>query len=291
MAERITCRVGLQHNDKQEMRGKDMTGETNSRDDVIEIDLQELMGLIVHWLWLILGVGAIAAVVGFCISFFIITPKYESTTSVYILDKKDNNTLTYSDTQLATQLTKDYEALITSRFVLEQVIEDLGIDYSYQDLADAVTVDNTTDTRIINITVKNESPAVAQYLANAVRDVSAEHIKSVMDTDAVNIVDEANLPESPSEPSVIKWTVIGFLLGAFLCAAVLVVRFLLDDTIKSSEDIERYLGLSTLGLIPDSEIEMKKKKKQGEHVSHEEHISHEEESSSVEAADEVEAAD
>ncbi len=232
----------------------------NGSNDVIEIDLQELVGLLVHWLWLIIGCGILTAAAGFVVSFFLITPKYESTTSVYILDKKENNSLTYSDTQLATQLTKDYEPIITSRYVLEQVTKDLGLDMIYEDLKDKITVDNTTDTRIIYITVKDEDPALAQRLADAVREASAEKIQQVMDTDAVNVVDEANLPEEAAEPSIILWTAVGFLIGVFLCAIILVVRFLLDDTIKSSEDIERYLGLSTLALIPDANVEEKKKK-------------------------------
>jgi len=235
----------------------------NESSDVIEIDLQEVLGLLLHWLWLIIGCGVLAAAAGFAVSFFLITPKYESTTSVYILDKKENNSLTYSDTQLATQLTQDYEALITSRHVLEPVIESFGLGIGYKEFKDKIVVDNTTGTRIITITVKDEDPVMAQQLADAVREASAERIQSVMSTDAVNTVDAANLPMAPSEPSVMKWTAIGFLIGVFLCAVVLVVRFLLDDTIKSSEDIERYLGLSTLALIPDANVEEKKKKGKG----------------------------
>jgi capsular polysaccharide biosynthesis protein len=206
----------------------------------------------------------------------VLTPKYESTTRVYILNPNNSNNLTYSDTQLATQLTKDYEALITSRYVLEQVIDEFGLEESYEQLEDRISINNTTDTRIIDITVKDVDPQMAQYLANAIRDISAEHIKSVMDIEAVNVVDEANLPEEPSEPSVVKWTIAGFLLGLLACAAVVIIRFLLDDTIKSSEDIEKYLTLSTLALIPDAELEEKKKKKDSkagrESAGHAEHV-------------------
>ena len=100
-------------------------------------------------------------------------------------------------------------------------------------------------------------------LANAIRDVAAEHIREVMDLEAVNVVDEANLPTSPSEPSKKKYTLIGVLIGVVICAGVLILRFYLDDSIKSSDDIEKYLGLSTLASIPvfESEEDAKKKKK------------------------------
>lgn len=232
----------------------------SKNDDVIEIDLQELLGLLLHWIWLIVGCGILAAIVGFLISFLMITPKYESTTRVFILNTENDKNLTYSDTQLANTLTKDYENLITSRTVLDMVIERLELDDSPGGLKSKISINNLQNTKIIDITVKDESPAMAQLLANSIRDVAAERIETVMRIEAVNVVDEANLPTSPSEPSVVKWTAISFLLGFILCAAVLVIQFLLDDTIKSSEDIENYLGLSTLALIPDANVEEKKKK-------------------------------
>lgn len=229
-------------------------------EDVVEIDLQELFGLVVHWLWLIILCGIATGILGFVISFFAITPQYESTTKVYILNKQNSNTLTYSDVQLGTQLTKDYAQLIKSRTVLEQVIATCGLEETYGAFADRVAVETLTDTRIIAITVTDSDPAMAQLLANEICKVASKHIKSVMDIQAVNVADEANLPTDPASPSIPKWTALGLLLGAFLCAMVIIVRFLLDDTIKTSEDVERYLELSTLAMIPIIEAPDKNKK-------------------------------
>ena len=232
---------------------------TNS-EDVIEIDLREIIGLLVHWLWLILLCGILTGMVGFMVSNFVITPKYESTTKVYILNKQDSNNLTYSDVQLGTQLTKDYAQLIKGRYVLEQVIETCGLTEGYGAFSDRVSVQTITDTRIIAITVEDEDPVMAQFIANEIRKVASAHIKNVMDIQAVNVAEEANLPTAPSSPSVTKWTGIGLLAGMFLCAMILIIRFVMDDTIKSSEDIERYLGLSTLAMIPITETEDRRKK-------------------------------
>ena len=98
--------------------------------------------------------------------------------------------------------------------------------------------------------MRDESPQAAQTIANAIRTVSANHIKSVMDIEAVNVVDEANLPLSPAAPSITKYTALAAAIGIVLSAIIIVICYLLDDTIKSSEDIEKYLGLSTLALIP-----------------------------------------
>lgn len=234
--------------------------QNTNTEDVIEIDLREIIGLLVHWLWLIVLCGMLTGMVGFMVSNFVITPKYESTTKVYILNKQDSSSITYSDVQLGTQLTKDYAQLIKGRYVLEQVISTCGLTEGYGSFSDRVSVQTITDTRIIAITVEDEDPVMAQFIANEIRKVASAHIKNVMDIQAVNVAEEANLPTAPSSPSVTKWTGIGLLAGMFLCAMILIIRFVMDDTIKSSEDIERYLGLSTLAMIPVTETEDRRKK-------------------------------
>lgn len=224
--------------------------QNTNTDDVIEIDLQELVMLLVHRLWLIILCGILTGVIGFIVSKFAITPMYESTTKVYILNKQDNNTVTYSDVQLGTQLTADYAQLIKGRDVLEPVIKKCGLTESYGAFAERITVQTLTNTRIIAITVTDADPVMAQFIANEIRKVAAEHIKNVMDIQAVNVAEEAYLPAEPSSPNILKWTAIGALLGIFLCAMIVIIRFLMDDTIKTSEDIEKYLGLSTLAMIP-----------------------------------------
>ena len=93
-------------------------------------------------------------------------------------------------------------------------------------------------------------PAMAQRIADTVREAAAQHALAVMDVEAVNVAETANLPTEKAAPSISKYTILGGLLGGFLAAAVIVVLFLLDDTIKSPDDVEKYLGLSTLGTIP-----------------------------------------
>ncbi len=239
-----------------------MPGTGNKHDDVIEIDLQELVGLLLHWLWLIVGCGIAAAAAGMLVSALIITPMYRSTTKIYILNTDSkSDTLTYSDVQLGSVLTKDYAELIRDRTVLEAVLDTFGLSDTYAGLSKRVDVETQSDTRIISITVTDPDPQVAQILADEIRRVAAEHIKDVTNIEAVNVVEEANLPAAPSSPSVVKWTCIGGLLGIFVCAMILVIRFLLDDTVKTSDDVEKYLGLSTLAMIPIIEDESTKGKK------------------------------
>lgn len=224
----------------------------NHRDNnIVEIDLLEIISILLNRFWVIFGAALLAAAAGFMISKFVLTPTFESTTKIYILNKSENTTVTYSDVQMGTQLTKDYAELINSRYVLETVIGQLSLpEMEYKDLLKKVSVHTPTDTRIVSITVTDYDPQQAQNIANCIREVAGEHIQNVMDIEAVNMVEEANLPTVKAGPSVVKWTAVGGILGVFLVCAVILIHYLLDDSIKSSEDVEKYLGLSTLALIP-----------------------------------------
>ncbi len=234
----------------------------SNKNDVLEINLGELFGVILGRSFLIISAGVFFALAGLFLSKFVIPPEYESTTKIYILNKEENQTVTYSDVQISTQLTQDYAELIKSRRVLEEVIQRLHlIDMEYDDLYDVLKVDTPADTRIVAITVKDKDPLLAMQIANCIREVASEHITNVMDIDAINIAETANVPTSKASPSVAKWTVISGFLGAVVVAFFAILGYLLDDSIKSTDDIERYLGLSTLALIPLTTDEMDKKKK------------------------------
>lgn len=236
-------------------------------DEVIEIDLLEVFHVLLEKAWLIICMSLFVAAGCFAVSSYLIAPVYESTTKIYILNKSDSAAITYSDVQMGTQLTKDYAELINSRYVLEEVIKTLPLAMEYDELLDMVSVSTPSDTRIVAITVKDTSPVNAMEIANCIREVASEHIQNVMDIEAVNVVEAANMPTKKAGPSIAKWTLIGCVIGFMLTCMIILIRYLLDDTIKSSEDVEKYLGLSTLALIPITEngngkkTKRKKKKK------------------------------
>lgn len=234
----------------------------NNKDDVLEINLGELFAVLMGRAFLIISAGVFFALAGLFLSKFVIHPEYESTTKIYILNKEENQTVTYSDVQISTQLTQDYAELIKSRRVLEEVIQRLHlVDMEYKDLYEVLKVDTPSDTRIVAITVKDEDPLMAMKIANCIREVASEHITNVMDIDAINVAETANVPTSKSSPSVARWTIISGFLGAVVVAFFAILGYLLDDSIKSNDDVERYLGMSTLALIPLTLDEQDKKKK------------------------------
>ncbi|MEE3495564.1 MAG: Wzz/FepE/Etk N-terminal domain-containing protein [Butyrivibrio sp.] len=233
----------------------------DKREDIVEINLGELFSILLGRAFLIISAGLFFALVGLFVSKFVVHPVFDSTTKIYILNKEENQTVTYSDVQISTQLTSDYAELIKSRYVLEEAIQRLNlVDKTYKDLAKVVKVDTPSDTRIVAITAKDEDPLMAMAIANCIREVSSEHITNVMDIDAINVAETANVPTEKASPSVFRWTVISGFAGTVIVAFFVVLGFLMDDTIKSNDDVERYLGLSTIGLIPLSSDEQGKKK-------------------------------
>ena len=238
-----------------------MENQVTNNNDEIDIDLGEVFHLVISKLGVIILSGILLGVLSIIGTMLFITPKYESTTKIMVLNKQDNNTLTSADMQTSTQLTKDYAELIQSRTVLEGVIAQLNLDMTYKEMLNKVSVETSSDSRIVSISVTDEDPYTASEIANAVRDMAAEHIQSVMDIEAVNVVDTANIPNEKASPSLAKNGVIGGLLGVIIAMAAVIIIYLTNDTIKVEEDVERYLGLSVLGSIPFSEKESRSKKK------------------------------
>ena len=132
-----------------------------------------------------------------------------------------------------------------------------------EELMDMISVESTTDSRILTIKVKNEDPKKAKEIADAVREAVSVQITEIMDADAVNTVQKADLPDSPSSPSTMKNTVVGGILGALLAIGIIVLIAILDDTVKTPEDVEKYLGLNTLTSIPIVDGAKKNKKTKG----------------------------
>ena len=151
--------------------------------------------------------------------------------------------------------------LVKSNPVLDKVIADLNLKMSTSELAGKISVSTPTDTRILTIAVNDKDPMMAKKIADAVREASKAQIQSVMGIETVNTVEDAKLPESPISPNTKMNILIGFALGFIIAVAVIIIRFILDDTIKAQEDVEKYLGLSVLGLIPELETTDNKKKK------------------------------
>ena len=229
----------------------------NIKKEYRELDLFEIFQMLLRYWWIILLSGLLCGLVAFTYSKFAVVPQYTSVTKIYLSNKLTEN---QTNPTPSTELIKDYEEMVKSRAVLENIIEKHDLRYSYGELSKKVNAENKDETQIISISVTDPNPVVAQRLANSIRDESIKHVTKVMKVISVGVVDKANYPQSQSYPITIKWIEYGFLIGFVLSIGVLLI---LDDTIKTSEDVEKYLGLSTLAVIPKISDSNNKKKYYG----------------------------
>lgn len=225
-----------------------------------EIDLLELFfALVSKWKYIAfsaISLGVITALV----NLFLLVPQYSSTSKMYILTKSTSLT-SIADLQVGTSLTQDYLVIIKSRPVVEEVIENLKLDMTYEEMVGKISVTNPSDTRILHITVTDSDATEAKRIADEFARVSAAYISDKMDQDPPNIIEYGYANPNPIAPNKTKNTLLGIMIGVVASSAVIIFFYLLDDSIKTEDDIERYLGMNTLAVVPEIEGKQQTKKK------------------------------
>ena len=222
----------------------------NQEKDFVQIDIMLLLRRIWSQKLIIVLTTLVFTAGALMYSLFIATPKYNSTTRVYVVNqKKDNQAITTQDVQLGTLLVKDYKEIILSNSVMSDVVAKNKLQITPGELAKKISVDAPKDTRIISITATDKDPQKARDLANAVREVSADKIKEVTKIEDVTTLEQAEAALTPSSPNVFKNSVLAALLGFILAVGGVVLIELMDDRIKRPEDIEEAMDLVLLGVI------------------------------------------
>ena len=227
-----------------------------------EIDLIDLAWALLDKIHYIVLCFLIGAVIMNAYSYFLLRPTYKSTAKMYVVSASKNSVVDLDALNIGTSLTADYEQLMLSYPVLEQVINKLNLDMDSDTLAKMITLENPTDTRILNINVVSTDPKNARDIANTLMDVSVDYLPKTMSTNAPNVAQKAKLADHKDGPSYTKYTMIGALAGAFLYCMYLVVKYLMDDTIHTADDMEKYFDIVPLAVIPDvSELASEKQQK------------------------------
>ena len=218
----------------------------------MEIDLLELLMVMKKHLSAILLAGIVGLVIMFAYTSFLVTPLYSASSMMYVMPDNSNsmNSSTLSDMQVGQQLTSDYSSMIKSRSFMEDVIKKLNLTIDYQQLLGKVEVTNPTSSRILQVTVNDPNPQTAADIANEMASVAETKLKEITGMQAIKIYEEAAVPDRPSSPSLKKNCALGLLAGLVLAMAVITILYLLDDTIKTEDDIEKYLGMTTLAVLP-----------------------------------------
>ena len=216
----------------------------------IEIDLLQLWNAVRHRIWLVLLAGFIVADIAFAITKFLITPMYSSSATMLVVTK-ETTLSSLADLQLGSQLTNDYEIMITSRPVLQEAIEELGLEISYKRLRNMITISNPNDSRMLIISTLQADPELAKNVVDTVAEISSEYIAEKMEVTAPKIIEEGEVPIFQSSPNLLRNTAIGGMLGILAAVFLICVAVILNDSIQTEDDIERYLQLPVLAVVPD----------------------------------------
>ena len=227
----------------------------NQEANTIEIDVLSLLRTIWRKKFLILLTAILTTGLAFAYSAFLATPQYDSTTRLYVVNQSSDNGagITNQDLQAGSFLVKDYKEIILSQDVLKNVTTTLGITDDIDDIKEKITVNIPVDTRILSISVRDSDPNQAATIANTLRDEAAKKIIEVTKVSDVTTLEAALPAEKPSTPQTKRNLVLGFILGAFLATALVLVLEVLDDRVKRPQDIEEGLGMTLLGVVPQAE--------------------------------------
>lgn len=225
---------------------------------LVELSMQQILSALLHKSWLIGLVALVCAVVTFLGSFYLLTPMYQSSAMFYV----NNNSisvgqasvnLTSGDISAARTLVDSYIVILKTRESLNDVIDYSGVDRSYGELKGMISAAAVDSTEIFEVVVTSEDPAEAEQIANAIAYILPKRISGIIEGSSAKVVDHAVLPASPSSPNYIKNTVVGFLLGLVLCAAIVLLYEMFDITIHTEEDITKVCSHPVLAAVPDME--------------------------------------
>lgn len=220
-----------------------------SNDEEMEIDLIELFFYLLRRWYIIALAMILTAGIAVAYHMFLLKPSYQADAELYITNT--DSLLSLSDLQLSAALTEDYSNIVVSRTVLNDVIDELGLDLDYRGLKSIINVENPKSTHIIKLFATCDSPEMAKNIVNALLNASASQIYKIVGSGEPSIIDFAT-DESVVEttPGRMKFLALGALIGMVLSCGVLVIQMLMDTTIKGEEDIEKYLNLPVLAAVP-----------------------------------------
>lgn len=224
----------------------------NSNDNAsIEIDVLYLLRKLWSRKFFIIFIALAVGIIALLGSIFFIKPKYTSTTRIYVVSRSSDSSLTNQDLQAGSYLVNDYKEVITSNEVLSSVISQENLSLSTTELSNMISVNIPTDTRVISISVEDTDAQEASDIANTIREVAAEKIKSVTKVDDVTTLEAAEVASKPSSPNIKRNAALGALVGGFLAIVGFLVLEVLDDRVRRPEDVEEVLGMTLLGVVPD----------------------------------------
>ncbi|ASS96084.1 YveK family protein [Peribacillus simplex] len=200
---------------------------------------------------LIMLLTLIAALISGTISYFLLTPVYQSSTQILVNQKQSGNQLDSNQIRSNIDMINTYSVIIKSPAILEKVIDELELDQSVDQLSQKITINSQENSQVFSLTVQDSNPAKAVKIANTVSSIFQKEIKDIMKVDNVSILAKAEIKENPSpvKPNPLLNIAIAVVVGLMAGIGLAFLLEYLDNTIKDEDDIERLLDLPLLGSI------------------------------------------
>lgn len=238
--------------DKQKIELKEVLAvNTNESmvDDKDSFDLMEFFYTLLHHWKLAFLVGLLGALIMAGYYGMFVKDTYQATTQMYITST--DSVISLQDLQIGSQLAEDYKTIILSRAVLNKVIDDLQLDTDYRQLGNLISVSNPSGTHIITTSVTTTDIDTSKNIANDLLKVSVDYIYQIVGTSEPTIIDYSEVEAVENvTPSLLKYMVIGGFIGVFAVAVYVFIKMMMDNTIKSDDDVEKYLKLPVLAAVP-----------------------------------------
>lgn len=222
-----------------------------------EINLKRLLEVTLSLKWIIVGMLILMLAIGCLYSFCYVVPEYQSSIKLVLAQMVQNedpnqapDAITQSDITMNNQLVSTYTEIIKSKNVLKRVNETLQLNMDVSALNKKIKVSSVDKTQIMKITITDENPELAQTIATTLANAFKEEVKAIYKIDNVNIIDEAEVSNSPSNINHVKDIIVFEILGLFLSCGIILIVYLMDTTLKDEKDVESEIGVPSLGMIP-----------------------------------------
>lgn len=217
----------------------------------MEVNLKELIKILLRKWWIVLICVLISGGTAIILTNYYMVPVYQANTTLYVGKNADEQGMNADDLNIGASVVLDYSEIAKSRLVASTVISELGLTNMIVDeLTGRINVEQRTETRVIEIYVTDTDPQMAMLMTNKVADVFQRKIIDIMKVANVQVIDKAELPLYPVSPNMRLNFLVGIILGLILGLGIIAIIEYLDDTVKTPEDIKKYVNLPVIGAIP-----------------------------------------
>lgn len=224
--------------------------------DYYVVDLAHIVKVVWKRIWVVAVVSVLVAALGFSLAAFVITPTYSSSIMLYVNNSSFNVgdlgfSISSSELTAAQSLAKTYTVLLKNRTTLNRLIDETGVEYTWEDLYDMIESAPVNETEVMRVTVTCTDPNEAKTIANGIAKVLPQRISEIVEGASMEVVDSAIADMEKVAPSITMYTIVGFILGALLSVAVLIVTALMDNTVHDDEYVIKTYQYPILAKIPD----------------------------------------